>query len=121
MATRVRVVGNYRVHHNWQVWQLNDGDEVKGALADQIIAHKLPHEPLDVPPGDSDGDGVPDGPIAAVLEWAGSDPDRLRRALEAEQARRKPRAQLVAALTTALEPTPQAPDGGEDTLPPAEA
>lgn len=50
------------------------------------------------PVGDLDGDGVPDGTAAEVLEWVGDDRDRAGAALLAETARDKPRTTLVAAL-----------------------
>lgn len=41
---------------------------------------------------------VPDGTVAAVLDWVGDDSDRAVAAIEAEEARDQPRTTLVAAL-----------------------
>lgn len=46
---------------------------------------------------------VPDGTAAVVLVWVGTDRDRARQALEAEQARPKPRTVLVAKLEKIVE------------------
>lgn len=55
---------------------------------------QLPQEPAPEPPTDA----VPDGTAADVLTWVDDDPDRARQALDAEQAREKPRTSLVAKL-----------------------
>lgn len=47
----------------------------------------------------------PAGPAGDVLAWVGDDPDRARRALEAEQARARPRTSLVAKLGKLAGPT----------------
>lgn len=58
--------------------------------------------------GDGDGDGGPapgddmppiDGTIGDLMAWVGDDPDRAARALEAEQAKDKPRSTFVKQLT----------------------
>lgn len=53
---------------------------------------------------------VPSGTTAEVIAWVGEDPTRARAALEAEQARQRPRVTLVAALHRIL----HALQGGED-------
>lgn len=45
---------------------------------------------------------VPGGPVAAVIEWVGSDPARAETALSVEQARAKPRQKLIVALEQLL-------------------
>lgn len=52
----------------------------------------------DAEPDEADGDEVPDGTAKEVLAWVGSDPDRARRALQAEQQREDPRSGLTGAL-----------------------
>jgi hypothetical protein len=47
----------------------------------------------------ADGSEVPAGGAKEILGWVGDDPDRARRALDAEQARDKPRSTLVSTLT----------------------
>lgn len=42
-----------------------------------------------------DGDQVPDGTADEVRAWVGDNPERAALALEAEQAREKPRSTLV--------------------------
>lgn len=110
--TSVKVVGAYCVYHNYMVWDLADGQQVDGELADHLLAQGLPVEVLSVDEApDVDGDGVPDGSAAQVLGWVGADPDRARRALAAEQAREKPRTGLVAALGKLIPAEP--PAGGQ--------
>lgn len=50
-------------------------------------------------------DEMPDNTstIAVIVAWVGDDPERAMQALTAEEARDKPRATLVAALTALLE------------------
>ncbi|SDN73687.1 hypothetical protein [Allokutzneria albata] len=43
-------------------------------------------------------DDVPEGSVAAVLEWVGDDATRAQAALEVEQAREQPRTSLLTAL-----------------------
>lgn len=47
----------------------------------------------------AEAEPVPDGTVDEVLAWAGTDADRLAAALEAEQAKSKPRVSLIDALT----------------------
>lgn len=44
-------------------------------------------------------ESLPDGPVAAVIEWAGDDPTRRQEALDAENARETPRKGVLDALT----------------------
>lgn len=45
---------------------------------------------------------VPSGSIDVVMSWVGSDPDRARRALDAENESAKPRASLIGQLKAIL-------------------
>lgn len=45
-----------------------------------------------------DSDEVPDGAARKVLDWVGSDPERARRAIEAEEYRDSPRKGLMSHL-----------------------
>lgn len=61
----------------------------------------LPGQPDDDPEGpgvDVDGDGVPEGNAAQILDWVGADTNRAGAALQAEHGRDKPRTTLIAAL-----------------------
>ncbi|MEV0993426.1 hypothetical protein [Nonomuraea sp. NPDC050202] len=58
------------------------------------------------PEPDDVHDEVPDGTVDDVLGWVGDDPDRARAALEAEEARDKPRSTLVARLREKAGSTP---------------
>lgn len=49
-------------------------------------------------PAGEDPDAVPAGDVATVLTWVGDDPARARRALEAEQARSRPRKGVLGPL-----------------------
>jgi hypothetical protein len=74
------------------VWRHVPGHE----LAASAVAEEGPEEVA--PVGDADGDGVPDGAVAEVLDWVGDDSDRAVRAIEAEEVREKPRTTLISAL-----------------------
>jgi hypothetical protein len=70
----------------------------RAATAEPAVAEV----PATVPdlPQDSQLDGdVPQGNAEEVLAWVGDDPDRARQALDAEQARDKPRTGVAAKLT----------------------
>lgn len=57
----------------------------------------------ETPPG-GDGGEVPNGTVADVMAWVGDDPDRARRALDAENAKGdKARSTLAATLTSIVE------------------
>lgn len=58
----------------------------------------LPPIDEDDPSAECVHDPVPEGSIAAVLEWVGDDADKAARALDAELAKDAPRSTLVAAL-----------------------
>ena len=49
-----------------------------------------------------DNEPVPSGSIDVVMSWVGSDPDRARRALDAENENAKPRASLIGQLKALL-------------------
>jgi hypothetical protein len=71
------------------------------ADAGEVGPDVAPDSPLEVASGpavDTDGDGVPEGTAAQILEWVGDNPDRAERALAVESARDKPRSVLTAAL-----------------------
>lgn len=103
MAT-ARATGSFSVYWNYQVWHLTVGEQVDGGLADYLLATGSPVEEVSAGPAvDVDGDGVPDGTVAQVLEWVGDDRDRAQAALDAEQGKGdSSRATLVAALTKLL-------------------
>jgi hypothetical protein len=75
-----------------------DADAVTIACPACVLGECSIPEHQAVPVGDTDGDGVPDGAIAEVLEWVGEDHDRAVRALEAEGERPAPRTTLITAL-----------------------
>jgi len=83
------------------VLDLAKDEEVIGELAEHLAANcptsveVLGGGEAGPPP---DPDAVPDGTAADVLAWVGDDHDKAAKALEAEQAREKPRSTLVAAL-----------------------
>jgi len=95
--------GWHVLHHDMashnQQWKLVPGWSVPPAPA--LVGEdgpELVQPPAAEPVGDLDGDGVPDGTAAEVLEWVGDDPDRAAAALKAEGERDKPRTTLVSAL-----------------------
>lgn len=117
----VKATGKFSVYFNYQVWNLVAGEQVDGALADYLLATGSPVEPVG-PAVDVDGDGVPDGTAAQILEWVGTDPERAVAARDAEVKREPSRVTVIAALEklipTAPPAEPQATDPPVD--PPAD-
>lgn len=99
------VYWNYGLHH------LAEGEQIPaGEFAAYLLATGAPVQDVE-PVGDVDGDGVPDGSVKEVLAWVDADPARAQAAIEAENARPKPRPSLVAELSklTTPPPAPQVP------------
>lgn len=112
---RVRVREACTPYWNYQVHRLVAGAEVDGEFAAYLAETGVPVERLDAAPGEPVGVAGPqeaepapprdesNGPAvdwtaAEVLSWAGEDLQRAEQALEAENARDKPRSTLVKAL-----------------------
>jgi hypothetical protein len=110
----VRTTEPFSVYFNYQVWSLAAGQQVDGELAEYLLATGSPVEEISTGPAvDTDGDGVPDGPAAAVLAWVEEEPaTRAAAALDAERRQDKPRTTLIAALEKLVPPAP-------DPAPPA--
>lgn len=121
---RVRVLKPVRVYWNYAVQQLKEGEEVIGEYARHLLDNAgegavevldaepatgpAPEDPL--PPGDDDtadpddADGPPvEGTADDLLTWVGGDPGRARLALDAEQAKDKPRTTVVKRLAALIE------------------
>ena len=131
---RVRVTEKMSVYWNHQLLHLAADEEVEGEAAIylartgapvEIVEGELPPEPVEQEPVEEDATGgphlVPGATIAEIMSWVGEDPARAKAALEAEEAREKPRATLVAKLEPLAaqvdeEPNPadQQPSGGGD-------
>lgn len=90
---RVRFTRDYTAHieGQYRVDLFRKGDEFEGTFAQRLVDGGCPVEVLD-------GDGVPDGSAAEVLDWVGDDADRAGAALVVETARDKPRSTLIASL-----------------------
>jgi hypothetical protein len=108
-----------RAYWNYEVRDFSEGEEYDGDLARHLAANtpegtveiteadpepKAPPEPPKEPADDSDdpgdGDGPPvDGTIDDLMAWVDGDPERAAAALEAEQAKDKPRSTVVKRLT----------------------
>jgi hypothetical protein len=110
---RAKVLENFAPYWNYGVQPLAKGDEVSGELAAYLVTTQSPVEPLDDeaaallgPPQEDSGQEPKeppaeldiDGTAADVLAWVGDDPERAEEALEAEQAKDKPRSTLVKQL-----------------------
>jgi hypothetical protein len=110
---RARVLENIAPYWNYGIHPLKKNDEVTGELAVYLVSTHSPVEPVDdearalleapqegsapaadAPPTELDIDGT----AADVLAWVGEDPDRAGEALEAEQAKDKPRSTLLRQL-----------------------
>jgi len=103
---RAKVLENISPYWNYGIHPLAKDEEVSGELAAYLVSTHSPVEPLDdeaaalleppkeEPPAELDIDGT----AADVLAWVGEDPERAAVALEAEQAKEKPRSTLVKQL-----------------------
>jgi hypothetical protein len=121
---RVRINEKCRVFHGHVPHDLEEGQEVTGSLAEMLLTRapkkvtrvdaEAPEEPTAHREPCVDGDvcgGELCPPllditasVAKVLEWVGEDTGRAGEALDAEQAKEKPRATLVKALEQILKP-----------------
>lgn len=114
---RVKVLGDCQTYYNYGIVVLSEGDEVKGGLALFLLETGAEVEPIDDAArawrptgteseeleGDSEDDELSENATAAeVLDWVGDDRDRAAEALEAEQAKDKPRSTLVKQLEKLL-------------------
>jgi hypothetical protein len=108
---RAKVLEDIAPYYNYAVVTLAKDDEISGELAAYLVSARSPVEPLDdearallEPPKEKPDPGAPpaeldiDGTAADVLAWVGDDQERADEALEAEQAKDKPRSTLVKQL-----------------------
>lgn len=114
----------FGVWWNYQVHELAAGDIVPdGEFATHLLTTGVPVVVQDGDTPDVDGDGVPDGTAAQILDWVGTDTGRAAAALEAEQRREPPRVTLTTALAKIVNTVPpvvSSPDPVEPPAPPAE-
>ncbi|MFF0864166.1 hypothetical protein ACFYUV_20575 [Nonomuraea sp. NPDC003560] len=96
---RIRAREPIKAYFNYQVHELEEGQVVKGGLA-EYLAEDPRVEVLDQPTPAPQQDGALDieATIPQVLEWVGDDPEKAAEAREAESARDKPRSTLLAQL-----------------------
>lgn len=96
------MASHIRLWRNIPAWQLvgERSAEIAMLPSGAVVRESgtTPEEVATGPAVDVDGDGVPDGTAAQILEWVGDDPGRAERALAAESARDRPRTVLTAAL-----------------------
>lgn len=122
---RVRVLQSTTAYWNYEVRTFAEGDELEGDIA-RHLADNAPDGAVDVLETDSgpepgpDPEEAPEGPdgppeeldieatAADVLIWVGDDPERAGEALEAEQAKDKPRSTLVKQLEKLAAVDPEA-------------
>ncbi|MFE2710625.1 hypothetical protein ACFXKI_01190 [Streptomyces mirabilis] len=113
---RVRVLKQFTAYWNYAITQFNEGAELDGDQA-RHFADNAPKgsvevleadpEPAPAPEPESPaepvqpvGDEPPvDGTIDDLMAWVNDDPERAAQALEAEQAKDKPRSTVVKRLT----------------------
>lgn len=112
---RVKVTEAGRAYYNYGIVEFAKGEEVSGGFALHLLETGAGVEPADEaaeewlaaqdapeeaeqepeePPAELDIDAT----AADVLRWVGEDPERAAEALEAEQAKDKPRSTLVKQL-----------------------
>ena len=114
---RVKVLEASRPYYNYGLVDLAKDEEVKGGLALFLLETGANVEPLDhdakawrpatdeePEPEESPTELDIDATAAEVLAWVGDDPERAAEALEAEQAKDKPRSTLVKSLEKLAEP-----------------
>jgi hypothetical protein len=134
---RIKIVRPVKAYFNYEVRVFAPGDEVDGELAEivagnnpdgtvEILEGELPKPKLAtvpavvVPDGGTQPEPGADLDITAkvdvVLAWVGDDPARAAQALEAENAKDKPRSTLVKTLEelAAREEDPEDDDEAED-------
>ena len=112
---RVRVVKEFEAYWNYAITRFHEGAELEGDQA-RHFADNAPEGSVEVleadpepaplpekPPADPvqpEGDEPPvDGTIDDLMAWVDGDPDRAAQALEAEQAKDKPRSTVVKRLS----------------------
>lgn len=116
---RVRVVKEFEAYWNYAITRFAEGAELEGdqarhfadnapegsvevVEADPEPAPESPKEP-EAPSG-PDGDEPPvDGTIDALMVWVDGDPERAGQALQAEQAKDKPRSTVVKRLAAMVD------------------
>ena len=121
---RVRVLKQFTAYWNYAITEFREGAELEGEQARHFadnapegsveVLEADPEPPAPKEPGDGGeggqdpngsgkgaGDGEPpvDGTIDALMAWVNGDKDRAARALEAEQAKDKPRSTVVKRLS----------------------
>jgi hypothetical protein len=113
---RVRVVKEFTAYWDYAITTFHEGAELEGEQARHMldnapegsidVLEKDPEpapalkEPAAEPKAPAEGDGPPvDGTIDDLMSWVDGDPERASRALEAEQAKDKPRSTVVKRLT----------------------
>ncbi|KIZ16837.1 hypothetical protein [Streptomyces natalensis] len=112
---RVRVVKPFEAYWNYAVTTFNVDAELEGEMARhfadnapvgciEVLERDPEPKPEPAPakaadPVQSEGDGPPvDGTIDTLMTWVDGDPGRAAQALEAEQAKDKPRSTVVKRL-----------------------
>jgi hypothetical protein len=114
---RARVVKEFEAYWNYAITLFREGAELDGDLARHCVDNapkgsvevleadpepeQAPPAPDPEPKAPADGDEPPvDGTIDDLMAWVGEDKDRAGRALEAEQAKDKPRSTVVKRLAS---------------------
>lgn len=124
---RVRVVKEFEAYWNYAVTKFTPGAELDGDMARHFVdnAPKGSVEVLEADPEPepveekapepvvpADGDEPPvEGTIDDLMTWVGDDKERAAAALEAEQAKSKPRSTVVKRLAAMTDG--DASDGGD--------
>lgn len=104
MIQRARVTEPFKTYYDGVPMSFETGDVLEGPIADFLYAGGSAVEPLgdqaaqDSADAGGGGESVPDGSAKDILDWVGADASRAQSAIEAEQARDKPRSTLLAEL-----------------------
>jgi hypothetical protein len=116
---RVRVVKQFTAYWNYAITEFREGAELEGEQARHFLdntshgsleilqadpepepAPEKPEQLEQSTQGGSGGDEPPvDGTIDDLMAWVDGDPTRAAKALEAEQAKDKPRSTVVKRLS----------------------
>ena len=101
---RVVATRDFTTYYRMVSTRIREGDEFSGPFAEFLLNGRCPVKVIDGEQDTSESSDATDdaldinGTAAQVIDWVGDDPARAREALEAEQAKDKPRSTLVKKL-----------------------
>ncbi|MFF7191756.1 hypothetical protein ACFZAR_42945 [Streptomyces sp. NPDC008222] len=112
---RVRVLKKFTAYWNYAIAEFREGEELVGDQARHFLDNtpegtvkvlEADSEPAPEPPKEpeapasADGEPPVEGTIDDLMSWVDGDPERAAQALQAEQAKDKPRSTVVKRLAS---------------------